>query len=241
MSTPRLRMVAGPNGSGKSTLLAFLRTKTSIPLGHCQNPDDVEAEIRRTGRLDLKGLECTFELDELRGFLGSHPLGQPAWSEGITLANNMLAVEPAMAGGYLASVLCDFIRRQWVAGRRTFTFETVMSSEDKIGLLKTARASGYRNYLYYICTDSAKISLARVAARMAVGGHGVRQEKVEQRYVRSLKLLPVAIGLSNRAYLFDNSEASHRIVAEYDNGKLVSLSKDPPRWFVTFVLDAMVR
>ena len=178
MSAPRLRMIAGPNGSGKSTLLAYLRSMTSIPLGHCQNPDEVEDQIRRTGQLDLMGLGLEFELGALRTFLRSHPLGQPAWEEGVTLSDNILGVRPALSGGYFAAVLCDFIRRNWVATKRTFTFETVMSSPDKIDLLQLARESGYRNYLYYICTDSAMISLARVAVRVAAGGHGVRREKV---------------------------------------------------------------
>jgi predicted ABC-type ATPase len=241
MRTPRLRMIAGPNGSGKSTLLEYLRTKTSIPLGHCQNPDEVEEEIRRTGELALRGLGCKFEEALLREFLRSHPLSKPAWGKGIAVNKNKLTVKSSLFGGYLAAVLCDFIRREWIAARRTFTFETVMSSADKIELLKTARASGYRNYLYYICTDSAKISVARVAARVSLGGHDVQQKKVEQRYLRSLNLLPAAIALSNRAYLFDNSERSHKVVAEYENGTLVRVTKEPPLWFAKYVLNTTMR
>lgn len=52
MSTPvpRLRMFAEPNGSGKSTLKSYLPAPL---LGIYLNPDDIEAEIRRQGFLDL--------------------------------------------------------------------------------------------------------------------------------------------------------------------------------------------
>ena len=80
--------------------------------------------------------------------------------------------------------------------------------------------------------------MARVEARVSSGGHDVRRKKIEKRYIGSLKLLPAAIGLANRAYLFDNSGSSHRVVAEYEEGKLASISKDLPGWFVKYVLNA---
>jgi predicted ABC-type ATPase len=111
-------------------------------------------------------------------------------------------------------------------------FETVMSSADKIGLLADARLIGYRVYLYYICTDSPLINLARVANRVLDGGHDVPAEKIASRYGRSLSQLPDAIKLCDRAYLFDNSGMSHRLFAEFEQGRLVSIADEQPDWFV---------
>ena len=46
----------------------------------------------------------------------------------------------------------DFIRKKLLEYKKSFTFETVMSSYDKIELLKVSKSLGYRNYLYYIST-----------------------------------------------------------------------------------------
>jgi predicted ABC-type ATPase len=240
MSVPRMRMIAGPNGSGKSTLLEYLR-KQSFPLGFCQNPDELETQLERTHQLDFNAWGLDVEQGALTRFFQDHPLGTAEWNRNIAVDANVLRVKAVIAGGYFAAVLSDFIRQGWLGAKQTFTFETVMSSADKIKLLRQARQLGYRTYLYYICTNSATISLERIAVRVAQGGHGVPGEKVAQRYLRSLGLLPDAIAASNRTYLFDNSQASHSIVAEYQDGVLVSIAKNPPLWFVKYVLDAGAR
>lgn len=40
-----------------------------------------------------------------------------------------------------------------------------------------------------------------------------------------------ALAASSRAYLFDNSGPEHRLVAEYEAGKLTRRVEDLPRWF----------
>jgi predicted ABC-type ATPase len=74
------------------------------------------------------------------------------------------------------------------------------------------------------------INEERVAARVLKGGHNVPADKIVSRYERSLSHLAKAISRSNRAYLFDNSEKSHRLVAEFEEGKLISVSDKPPGW-----------
>lgn len=49
-NVPRLRMFAGPNGSGKTTVKLSLNKPESW-FGIYINPDDLEASIRRTGRI----------------------------------------------------------------------------------------------------------------------------------------------------------------------------------------------
>jgi predicted ABC-type ATPase len=90
---------------------------------------------------------------------------------------------------------------------KVVTFETVMSSEDKVAFMLKAKASGYRTYLYFVATEDPDININRVKNRVAAGGHPVPTEKIVQRYGRCLNLLPAAIAASNRAYIFDNSGA----------------------------------
>jgi predicted ABC-type ATPase len=60
----------------------------------------------------------------------------------------------------------------------------------------------------------------------------VPEDKIEARYRRSLGLLPDAVRQSSRAYLFDNSGDAHRLIAEFDSGRLVAVSEPLPGWFV---------
>ncbi len=198
-------MVAGPNGSGKSTLVEQLRTGYSVPLGHNLNPDILERDLRDRGALSFSKWDVIVKESELRDFLQNHPLASRSAVPEIVLKNNVLSVKTRLPGGYFAAILSNFLRKRWLAARASFTFETVMSSIDKVELFKEALGLGYRTYLYYVCTNSPRINYDRVTARVSRGGHDVPPQKIGERYNRSLALLPRAIEFSSRAYLFDNS------------------------------------
>ena len=82
---------------------------------------------------------------------------------------------------YIASALADFLRRKLVAENISFSFETVMSEPGKVRFLGEARNSGFRTYLYFIATEDPEINVARVARRVAEGGHSVPNEKIVAR------------------------------------------------------------
>lgn len=139
-----------------------------------------------------------------------------------------------IVNAYFASVAADFLRQKLLEKRVSLSFETVMSSPDKVALLRKAQALGYRTYLYYIATDDPSINVARVKARVNLGGHDVPEDKITQRYHRSLDLFTGAIKHSNRACLFDNSrQGGERLwVAEITDGSDLELKCDPmPEWF----------
>jgi predicted ABC-type ATPase len=224
-------MFAGPNGSGKSTLIAQFVQARSFNLGYVLNADEVEKEFAGRGRIDFGRWGLTLDEAALRDFLHIHPLAKHWSDDQVAVQSGEVSIGGELLGGYFSAVLCDFVRRQWVRAGTTFTFETVMSSGDKVDLLAEAKADGYRTYLYFVCTGGPMINRDRVSARVAEGGHDVPIDKIAARYLRSLGLLRGAIGNANRAYLFDNSGTpSHRFVAEYENGSLVMIVQDPPRW-----------
>ena len=100
-----------------------------------------------------------------------------------------------------------------------------MSSEDKIDVLKASRAKGFKNYLYYIATDDPAINVQRVHNRVKTGGHPVPEEKIRQRYDRSLDLLLKAIKLADRAFIFDNSGTQDIWLAEVTPNGDIQLKK----------------
>lgn len=231
MTVPRLRMFAGPNGSGKSTL------KTVVParhLGHYLNPDDIEAEIRTAGEFDLTSFGVPIPGEDAGEYFRQSPFLASAGLtvDGIGFEQHRIDFRAVPINSYFASVLADFLRRKLLAAKASFSFETVMSAPDKVALLKTARALGFRTYLYFVATDDPAINVSRVRQRVRAGGHDVPEEKIVARYHRSLELLPEAIRGTDRAYLFDNSGASLAWLAEVTNGgEWVLKSESLPKWF----------
>ena len=152
----------------------------------------------------------------------------------LRFTDGKLSFHEVSVNAYFASVAADFLRQKLLEQRVSFSFETVMSSPDKVALLELAQRLGYRTYLYYIATDDPAINLARVKARVNLGGHDVPEDKIVSRYGRSLDLLMAAVKHTNRAYLFDNSRhgGERMWVAEITGGHDLELKCDPmPLWF----------
>ncbi|MBK1814113.1 zeta toxin family protein [Luteolibacter yonseiensis] len=215
-------------------------------LGVYLNPDEVEAEIRASGGLDLTALKVDVTASEVLSFfadsvfLKSQNLEDQAKS--LRFVDGRLDFSAVEVNSYLASVTVDFLRQWYLRKRVSFTFESVMSHAGKIRLLADAQESGYRTYLYYVATADPEINISRVHNRVALGGHAVPESKIVSRYHRSLDLLMDAIKQTNRAYIFDNSTdnpaGNHTWLAEITDGRTMELKTDLiPSWFNKAVLD----
>lgn len=60
--------------------------------------------------------------------------------------------------------------------------------------------------------------------RVAKGGHNVPEEKIRERYTRSLAQLPWFLVHADEAWIFDNSGAAARLIGEKTGG---TISLDP--------------
>ena len=238
-------MFAGRNGSGKSTF------NSKVPahlLVNYINPDAIELGIRETGAFEF----ATFGLEQYARlalpFLRSHTLllkfpDSLAKLDNLVVDGEWMTLPSRQIDSYIASALSDFIRVSLIKERVSFTFETVMSDTSKIELLRHAKAAGYRVYVYYVATADADINVARVAYRASIGGHDVPADKIRSRYNRSLENLSEAILLSNRAYIFDNSqdgEPSFAQLAEITEGEDINIvSNTQPAWFQQYVIEKL--
>jgi len=244
VATPRLRMFAGPNGSGKSTL------KSVIPaefLGVYLNPDEIESKIRQYGILSVTEFGVipaadidirVYSLFNQSKFL--RDVGLSAEAAKIRVTSGQIDFCDVEVNSYFASVAADFLRQELLKQKVSFTLETVMSSPDKVRLLQQAQQLGYRTYLYFIATDDPSINISRVRNRVRRGGHAVPEDKIVQRYHRSLDLLIDAIRYSNRSYVFDNSghDQERTWLAEITDGVSLEIKVDQlPAWFTKAVLD----
>jgi predicted ABC-type ATPase len=233
-------MFAGPNGSGKSTIKSVISQEL---LGAYVNADELEKEIHANHTLDLAPFGVHPRQDELTSFFEASSLLRRAGHTAaatIRLRGALLDFGELPVNSYVASVAADFIRRKLVESSASLTFETVMSSPDKIEFLREAQSLGYRTYLYYISTSDPSIKVSRVRDRVRMGGHPVPEEKIVTRYHRSLDLLASAIQVSNRAYIFDNSSTSRIWLAEITDGhRLEMRAPEMPEWFKRYVWDRM--
>lgn len=239
MIVPRFRVFAGPNGSGKSTIKGEIDPAL---IKMYVNADDLEKEAKTSGFIDLAPFEVTTTLPKLLTFHSEHYLIKNKelsdQAKQIGLLGTKVDYRHVEVNSYLASVISDFIRQQLLEKGVSFTFETVMSHRSKVDFMREAQARGYRTYLYFVSTENPAINIDRVGIRVREGGHPVAPEKVSERYHKSLGLLPVAIAVSNRAYIFDNSGDSAVLLAEITDGVSLEFRTDEvPDWFFESYLD----
>ncbi len=241
--TKRLRMIAGPNGSGKSSIIRNLAKERSPDgvfwLNGYLNADDVERALISTG-LDLSQFELEITFSQLCEALRAgnripddHPFFETARLDGSIL-------QASQGNGYLAASIVDFLREELIRLGSSFSFETVMSHRSKVDFFGRAKAQGYKTYLYFVCTNSMELNVARVRSRVRSGGHTVPEDKIRKRYVRCLGLAREPIANSYRAYFFDNSGPEPIWLAEFDPDGQCELKielEQMPQWFRTWVWD----
>ncbi len=104
-----------------------------------------------------------------------------------------------------AAVQAEQLRHTCLKRGESFAFETVMSTPEKVALMTQARVRGYEVNLVFVTTQDPAINIARIADRVAKGGHPVADDAVRSRYASAMRLLPVAIELADSAVVFDNS------------------------------------
>ena len=232
MTTPRLRVFAGPNGSGKSTLAQWLARDYAVNLYHHINADTLFAEID-AHRMTACPLEA--DTDALRDFAlrSTYPdaCKRPFRDGRIRVEREFVVFERDAISSYTVALLADFYRHAHLARGDSFSFETVLSHLGKTELIREARQSGYRTYLYFVATESPDINLCRVAARVCQGGHDVPPDKLVERFGRCLRNAAEALPWLSRAYFFDNSGDAIRLVAEFGDGDWRLGPAPLPRWF----------
>jgi predicted ABC-type ATPase len=142
---------------------------------------------------------------------------------------------------YEAAAVVANLRREFLAQRESFVFETVFSDPvgDKLGFLKEAAAQGYAVVLCFIGVSGPGISGERIAMRVSQGGHDVPQEKVVARFPRVLANLKRALRELPCVLLFDNDDLAmpFRQVAIFQDGRPMLLKQPVPEWLKRLIQD----
>jgi predicted ABC-type ATPase len=143
---------------------------------------------------------------------GKTTLIQHIQGQGIDLGHYINAddIAATLSGGYdqrvrEAQAIADQRRETCLRNGEDFSFETVMSHPSKVEFLARATAAGFDSTLYFISTENPALNVARVAQRVAQGGHDVPTDRIVARYARTMALLPAALMAANQAFVFENS------------------------------------
>ncbi|MGN0641336.1 MAG: zeta toxin family protein [Oscillospiraceae bacterium] len=114
-----------------------------------------------------------------------------------------------------AAVLADKMRYRSIEMKEDFTFETVLSSHYKLDILKKAKSEGYFIKCIFVLTIDASVNVARVAARVALGGHNVDEDKIRSRYEKSLGNIRRLLEICDILHVYDNTEEPVRIIRKH--------------------------
>jgi len=208
----------------------------------------MSSDIRRESRADLP-LDRRPVIVALAGPNGAgkttfyHAHLQPA---ALRFINADVLARELNLDPYAAARVADALRRQLVAQRESFVFETVFSDPvgDKLTFLKEAAKKDYTIILCFIGISGPEVSEERVAMRVSQGGHDVPAEKLVAglphttaasrltRLPRTLANLKTAIRELPQVWIFDNDDlrTPFRQVAVFENGQRVTLNEPVPEW-----------
>lgn len=110
-----------------------------------------------------------------------------------------------------AAIKAEELRENMIENRKDFTFETVLSTDRNLQLLKKAKEQGYFVRGIYVLTANVDINVARVHVRELTGGHSVPEEKIRSRYEKALALIPKLVEVCDILHIYDNTKEPFRI------------------------------
>ncbi len=119
-----------------------------------------------------------------------------------------------------------------IAKGSSFVYETTFSKDRDLQLLSEAKANGYSVSLIHLQTNSAELSVARVAERVREGGRDAPAEVVAKDYAAAPKLIAQASTIADRTYVMDSSALNQapRHVMTLERGRLQSEGNYRPQW-----------
>jgi predicted ABC-type ATPase len=152
-------------------------------------------------------------------------------------------VADAVERNKLAWNRCNELRAELVENGVSFGFETVGSHPSRVELLRKAKQLGYTVTLLFVATENPEVNIRRIADRVAKGGHAVPDDRVKERYVRTLRLLPEYFDVADLASIWDNTNDAERgaireLMRKDSDGRVTVLpaAKDVA-WIHTYLLD----
>ena len=234
----RMRVFAGPNGSGKSSVIkSILNTELSngkkLDFGIYVNADDIAFSLRKKG-CKISNFDVNVSKHDIletanKSGLINQDFSLDRLNNCISVSDGYIKISKAVAleiddspHERIAQILADYFRKKLLESEKKFSFETVFSHESKVEIIKQAKEAGYKVYLYFVSTEHPDINVYRVKiVRVGENGHDVDENKIRDRYYRSMNLMYEAAQHCYHAYFFDNSVdgSNHSMFAHFKVNK----------------------
>ncbi len=133
------------------------------------------------------------------------------------IAAGLSPFDPDRAALRAGRIMLDEIKRRVLVGE-SFAFETTLSGRNYARAIPRWREAGYHVKLVFLSLPTADVAVARVAARVAQGGHNVSEEVIRRRFDTGLlNFERLYRGLADTWALYDNSGAIPRLIVSGDN------------------------
>ena len=120
--------------------------------------------------------------------------------------------------------------RYYLQEKQSFSIETTLSGVSALNNMRKVKNAGFEVHLYYCGLASVELNIARVAMRVAKGGHNIPETTIRRRYDESLQNLKTALEIADEYYVFDNSSTknTHQIcISHTANNTYIT---DIPKW-----------
>ena len=131
-----------------------------------------------------------------------------------------------------AAQLSTQMRENALKDRESLIFETVLSTDEKLGFIQKAKENGYFIRLFFVGTENPVINASRIAQRVMEGGHDVPITKIISRYSKSIANCCIAAMMADRAYVYDNSIdfSEPQLLFRVNDGEISKQYKNIPSW-----------
>jgi len=133
------------------------------------------------------------------------------------IAAGLSPFAPERAAFRAARVMLDEIHHRVRKGA-SFAFESTLAGRNYARWIPRWRAAGYHVKLIFLSLPTADLATARVATRVAMGGHNVPETIVRRRFDAGLRNFKALYrGLVNSWVLYDNSGQTPQPLATGEN------------------------
>lgn len=130
----------------------------------------------------------------------------PAFVNADLIAAGLAPFQPDVAAIRAGKLMVEEIAAH-AARRESFAFETTLSGRGYVRHIMDWQRAGYRVKLIFLSLASPELAIARVAARVTQGGHGVAEAVIRRRFSTGLNNFhTVYRPLVDGWALYDNSD-----------------------------------
>ena len=130
------------------------------------------------------------------------------------IAAGLSPFDPDRAAIRAGRIMLAEIQRRVRKGE-SFAFETTLSGHGYVRMIPSWRREGYRVKLVFLSLPHPELAIARVAARVAQGGHHVASGVVRRRFHSGLRnFQEIYKDLVDKWEWYDNSGSTPQLIAE---------------------------